>query len=298
MRTNFPFPSFPIVVGCNDASIPSATATGPATGEAQQTPEGVRTDAAAQRRVVERVYEDQVIAIALREKEIKEDARRQDAGIDLDFDKSTQPKEIEIQDIVDQVKRDKAVADSNAELKGREPGAQAADIKADQLRRKAEIDLQGNEKTTAINDKIDHAKAIDLEKHQEVAKQLTQKLNDLKLEIIADERAERHQKIDIDYNATVMQDAMTHKSAEESEQVRQSELRKMDKDLKISQTLREDVIVDPSLSVSSKDVDISTSNGVVLISGLVPTEADHQKILSTARSIDGVMQVTDRIAVK
>jgi osmotically-inducible protein OsmY len=72
----------------------------------------------------------------------------------------------------------------------------------------------------------------------------------------------------------------------------------MDKDLKISQTLREDVIVDPSLSVSSKDVDISTSNGVVLISGLVPTEADHQKILSTARSIDGVMQVTDRIAVK
>jgi osmotically-inducible protein OsmY len=300
-------PSFPIllsglglllVTSCGDApNLPEASSsTVPA--PAIQTAEEVRSDAQAQRRAADRDYEDKIIAISLRERAGKEAARQQNALIDRDFDKATQPMEGEIDGVMDSVKRDKAIVDVDAAQKRKATGAQDAVITADQVRLKADIELKGNEKATAINDRIDHIKAVALGKHQEIAQHLSLALKDSKLEMIADELVVRRRKIDIDYQETLAQATLSHKTAEHLDELRKGQLRTLDNDLKISQTLRDEVIVDPTLAVSSKDVVIATADGVVVISGSVSTEADHQKIIATAKGIAGVVQVTDRIAVQ
>ena len=50
--------------------------------------------------------------------------------------------------------------------------------------------------------------------------------------------------------------------------------------------------------VKGMQIDVTTKGGVVTLTGTVPTEATRQKAVADARSIEGVAQVVDMIALK
>ena len=49
--------------------------------------------------------------------------------------------------------------------------------------------------------------------------------------------------------------------------------------------------------VKGAGVEVTAKNGVVLLQGTVPSAAAKQRVLTLARSTDGVTQVVDRISV-
>jgi hyperosmotically inducible periplasmic protein len=50
--------------------------------------------------------------------------------------------------------------------------------------------------------------------------------------------------------------------------------------------------------LKGRDIDVTTQNGVVTLSGTVQSEAARQQALAIARETDGVGQVVDRLTVK
>ena len=50
--------------------------------------------------------------------------------------------------------------------------------------------------------------------------------------------------------------------------------------------------------VKSADIDVSTHEGVVTLTGTVDNDAVHRKAVADAKSTDGVKQVVDKLAVK
>lgn len=52
------------------------------------------------------------------------------------------------------------------------------------------------------------------------------------------------------------------------------------------------------LGTAAANVNTSTEDGVVTLSGTVPNEADHQLALGAATNVDGVKRVVDNLVVK
>jgi len=50
--------------------------------------------------------------------------------------------------------------------------------------------------------------------------------------------------------------------------------------------------------VKGMNIDVTTSHGIVTLSGAVATEATRQKAVADARSIEGVSQVVDKLTIK
>lgn len=50
-------------------------------------------------------------------------------------------------------------------------------------------------------------------------------------------------------------------------------------------------------SLKGSDINVSTTNGIVTLTGSVPTEAAHTKAITTAKSIKGVKSVVDNLKV-
>jgi osmotically-inducible protein OsmY len=50
--------------------------------------------------------------------------------------------------------------------------------------------------------------------------------------------------------------------------------------------------------VQARNIDVSTSNGVVTLSGNVNSEAERQRALQLAKDTAGVRSVTDRLSIR
>lgn len=69
-------------------------------------------------------------------------------------------------------------------------------------------------------------------------------------------------------------------------------------DLKITQTIRKDVVADGSLSMSAKNVQIITADGKVTLRGTVKSAEEHNKIVAHAQKSAGAAAVVNQIKVK
>jgi osmotically-inducible protein OsmY len=292
-----------VIPGCGDQQSPgtsSASSSQPVSSPSVSSPsaDDVRADAKRQRDAINRDYAVKFSEMKLRLQQDKDAAAQKGAQADLDRDKEVAQLEITMQGIVDSIKQEKDAVDADAVQKLKDPGSQEVAIKADQKRRKEDIELRGSNKMNTVTVKIDHAKAVDLEKHQEIDRTLTAQLKDEQQKILAEENASRRRAIDVDYEATVKLDAIKHTVAAQNEQLRQEQLRRLEKDMKISQSIRDGLASDTSVAVPSRNVDVATTDGVVEISGTVPSESDHRAIIAVATRADGVQRVNDRLAVR
>jgi hyperosmotically inducible periplasmic protein len=71
-----------------------------------------------------------------------------------------------------------------------------------------------------------------------------------------------------------------------------------DRDLKLTQDLRKQLVDDDSLSFDAKNVKIVSTGGVVTLRGPVHSEAEKQLIESRARALPGVASVDNELEVK
>jgi hyperosmotically inducible periplasmic protein len=69
-------------------------------------------------------------------------------------------------------------------------------------------------------------------------------------------------------------------------------------DRTITQTIRQIVVDNGTLSTNAKNVKIITQNGIVTLRGPVDTDAEKSFIVSTARGVSGVVNVDDQLEVK
>lgn len=66
-------------------------------------------------------------------------------------------------------------------------------------------------------------------------------------------------------------------------------------DASITAEVKSRLLVDPD--ISGLRIDVDTSNGMVTLTGMVTTQAEKSEALEIARRVEGVTNVTDRIAV-
>lgn len=287
-----------LIGGCGDQASQSGSSASAPYAAPTPSADDVRADAKQKKDAINREYLAQFNAMKMRVQQLKDTAAQKGVQADLDRDKEVAPLEITMQGIVDGMMQEKAAVDADAGQKLKDPGAQEVVIKAEQKRRKEEIELKGSGRMNEVTVKIDHAKAVDQEKHQDIERNLNAKLKDEQQRILAEERAVRRRAIDIDYDATVKLDVIKHTAAAQNDQQRQEQLGRMEKDMKISQAIRDGVVSDASIAVPSKNVDIATIDGVVDVSGTVSSESDHKAIIAVATKADGVQRVNDRLAVR
>lgn len=68
-------------------------------------------------------------------------------------------------------------------------------------------------------------------------------------------------------------------------------------DWQITTKVKASIVADTQLSASARLVSVETTNGVVTITGDVPTAADRDRIVEIARSINGVTGVNSQMNV-
>ncbi len=68
-------------------------------------------------------------------------------------------------------------------------------------------------------------------------------------------------------------------------------------DWEITTKVKALILADTSISASARLVSVSTRNGVVTLSGNVPTQSDKDRINKIAQNISGVKSVNNQIAV-
>ena len=68
-------------------------------------------------------------------------------------------------------------------------------------------------------------------------------------------------------------------------------------DWQITTKVKSSIMSDGSLSASSRFVSVSTTNGIVTISGTVASKDDMNRIVRLAKDIDGVRKVDNQMTV-
>jgi hyperosmotically inducible protein len=68
-------------------------------------------------------------------------------------------------------------------------------------------------------------------------------------------------------------------------------------DWEITTKVKAAIIADASISASARLVSVSTTDGVVTITGSVPTMADRDRIVRIAKNVDGVVSVDNQMLI-
>ncbi len=264
----------------------------------QRAIDDVNADARAKKQGIDQAYHDQSLNIAFRQNLIKEKAAQQDAQVDIDRDKVVQPLKITLQSTREHEKADKQAIDLDTAQKLKAPGAQEPEITADHANRITEVERKANESIAAMNAEIERANAKAAQQHATIAKDRDNRLIETSMELEADEQAERQKKADVDAATLKKLSAISDSSTQRTSTERTAEQRTKEADMKITQTIRDEVANDKSLAPASKDIAVSTAKGVVQVSGTVQTEADRQAIIEKAKKVDGVVRVDSLLAVR
>jgi Predicted periplasmic or secreted lipoprotein len=69
------------------------------------------------------------------------------------------------------------------------------------------------------------------------------------------------------------------------------------KDVQLTQTIRQKLMDDKSLSFTAQNIKIVTQNGKVILDGSVPTEKDRSRVELLARQAAGGKAVTNQIKI-
>jgi osmotically-inducible protein OsmY len=294
---------FPVLIaalimttGCDDfmtrGDVPDNTP------ETQRAVNKVNADALVKKHDIDVAYQDQDTAIAFQEKLIRDNAAQQDVEVDIARDKVAQPLKIKIMKINAQAKTDKEAVEFEASQRLKNPGDLESAIKAERVSRCAEIDLKATESIAAVNFDMDQATLRAQQQHFRISQDKDKQLADKRMELEADERVARQKKSDIDKETIEKLNAISQKSADTTAQTRKADQRVRDSDMKITQAIRDDLANDRNLSALGKDIDITTTNGVVVMSGTVDNESDRQSVIAKAKKVDGVVRVDNLLAVK
>lgn len=301
MRTILIYPASGLLLalllstGCDDMTARNSPDNSP---ETQRAVNDVNTDALVKKHDVDVAYQDQETSISFQKKLIRDNAAEQDAEADLARDKVIQPLRVKIARISEQAKEDKNAVDLDIAQRLKNPGDQEAAIKADRTSRCAEIDRKATESIAAVTADIDQATLKSQQQHAAIAQEKEKKLTDKQLELESDERVARQKKADIDKATIEKLNSIGQKSSTATAQSRKDDQHTRDNDMKITQTIRDDVSNNQTLAASRRSVDITTTNGVVVVSGTVASDSDRQSIIAIAKKVDGVVRVDSLLAVK
>lgn len=70
-----------------------------------------------------------------------------------------------------------------------------------------------------------------------------------------------------------------------------------EKDLAVTQKIRQEVVADDSLSLLARNVKIITVDGVVTLRGPVKSPGEKEKVVAVARKVVGTGQVQDQLEI-
>ncbi len=282
--------------GCEEmASRGTAPDDSPAT---QRAIDEINADARSKKLEIDQTYRDQSLNLAFRQNLIKEKAAQADAQADIDRDKVVQPLKITLESTREKAKADKLAIDQDIAQKSKAPDAHEATISAERASRIAEVERKSAESVAAINGEIERANAKAVQQHAAIAKDRDSRLLDTTMELEADERTARQKKADVDNAAIRKLNAIGDASTERTAKERAADQKARDADMRITQTIRDEVANDSALPATSKNIEVTTAKGVVQVSGTVQSEADRQAIIDKAKKVDGVVRVDSLIAVR
>ncbi len=65
----------------------------------------------------------------------------------------------------------------------------------------------------------------------------------------------------------------------------------------ITTKVKAEILADTSISASARFVSVSTTNGIVTLTGSVPTRGDRYTIVKIAKGVKGVVRVDNQITI-
>jgi hyperosmotically inducible protein len=68
-------------------------------------------------------------------------------------------------------------------------------------------------------------------------------------------------------------------------------------DWEITTKVKSTILSDTSISASARFVSVNTTNGVVTLTGNVPTRQDRERIVRMVKKVSGVVRVDDQMTV-
>jgi hyperosmotically inducible protein len=77
----------------------------------------------------------------------------------------------------------------------------------------------------------------------------------------------------------------------------QVQSQEMSSDWSITTKVKAEILSDTSISASARFVSVSTTDGVVTLTGSVPTREDRERIYRIARKVNGVKRVDNQITI-
>jgi osmotically-inducible protein OsmY len=259
----------------------------------------INNDATARKAAIDKRYDDTATAIAFHRGQISDKAKADRAKIALDHDRDVAPLtakrnatkvkyDAQKQEIATAL--DKKQKDNTAE--------EAPKLQADAASQTADVDRKETAEFVSIDQDIRSADDTAAKKKNDVDAQEAKDLADCDRQLTEAKNQARADKLAVDKDVNSKLASVESDSKSRMDKSHTAEDRSNESDRKISAAVRSDLDDDKSVAGKSSDVAITTKDGVVTLSGTVPSDYDRHAIITKAGKTSGVKSVQDQLSVR
>ena len=259
----------------------------------------IQADATARRAAIDKRLDESTTAIAFHRGQISDKAKADRAKIALDHDQSVAPLTAKRESTKVKYDAQKQEIATALEKKQKDNAAEEAPkLQADAASQTAEVDRKQTAEYVSIDQDIRSADDTAAKKKNDLDAQESKDLADCDRQLTDAKNQARADKLAVDKDVNSKLASVEGDSKSRADKAHAAEDRSSESDRKISAAVRSDLDDDKSVAAKSSDVGISTKDGVVTLTGTVPSDYDRHAIITKAGRTSGVKSVQDQLSVR
>lgn len=257
--------------------------------------DAIRDQARSRKAVIDREQDERATAIAFRERQIKDKASQDREAIVIEFQKPRPALQRQADEVRSKAERERADLDRTLAETLRNPGDRnEAQIRADSNAKRAEIDRVQAARIAEVNAETAKLDSQARERTEAINKKEAEQLAKTTEELAESKRSAAERRLAVDRETTEKLDRLGTASSKQTASNREQSQR----DSEITSAIRSDLARDGKLVSKAADVTVTTSDGVVVLTGSVPSEVERKAVVARASDMAGVRRVDDRLVVR
>ncbi|MBA3936840.1 MAG: BON domain-containing protein [Planctomycetes bacterium] len=259
----------------------------------------IQADATARRAAVDKRAEEKATAITFHRGQITDKAKADRAKIALDHDQAVAP--LAAKREAAKVKYDaqkQEIATALAKKQKDNTAEEAPKLLADAASQTAEVERKETAEFVSIDQDIRSADDTAAKKKNDVDAQEAKDLADCDRQLTETKNQARADKLAVDKDVNGKVASVEGDSKSRMEKAHANEDRSLESDRKTSAAVRADLDGDKAVAAKSSDVAITTRDGIVTLTGTVPSDYDRHAVIAKAGQTKGVKSVVDQMSVR
>ena len=259
----------------------------------------IQTDATARKAAIDKRADETATSISFHRGQITDKANADRAKIALDHDQTVAPLTAKREAVKVKYDAQKQEIATALEKKQKDNTAEEAPkLQADAASQTAEVDRKQTAEFVSIDQDIRSADDTAAKKKNEVDAQQAKDLADCDRQLTEAKNQARADKLAVDKDVTSKLASVEGDSRSRMDKAHAAEDRSLESDRKISAAVRSDLDGDKAVAAKTSDVAITTKDGVVTLTGTVPSDYDRHAVIAKAGQTSGVKSVIDQMSVR